>query len=49
MIMHKYVFTMSPNKCNLTQVRHLEIIFDHFATEVRDYEPQEVICIERSM
>ena len=33
----------------VAQVRHLEIIFDHFATEVRDYEPQEVICIERSM
>ena len=38
-----------PSQFALAQVRHLEIIFDHFATEVRDYEPQEVICIERSM
>jgi hypothetical protein len=33
----------------LAQVRHLETIFDHFVTEVREYEPQKAICIQKSM
>jgi hypothetical protein len=33
----------------LAQVRHLETIFSHFVTEVREYKPQKAICIQKSM
>jgi hypothetical protein len=36
-------------EAGLAQVRHLETIFDHFVTEVREYEPQKAICIQKSM